>query len=52
MIQNFGGTTALKGTLGVNALSPDAGRTINIVAKANTLINAGVRLIVWGEYYE
>lgn len=50
--QTFGGTTAMKGTLGADALSPDSGRTVNIVAGANTLLNAGVRVIIWGEYYE
>lgn len=49
---SFGGTTAMKGTLGADALSPDSGRTVNIVAPANTLLNAGVRVIIWGEYYE
>lgn len=49
---SFGGTTAMKGTLGADALSPDSGRTVNIVAGANTLLNAGVRVIIWGEYYE
>lgn len=50
--RSFGGTTAMKGTLGADALSPDFGRTVNIVAGANTLLNAGVRVIIWGEYYE
>lgn len=50
--RSFGGTTAMKGTLGADALSPDSGRTVNIVAGANTLLNAGVRVIIWGEYYE
>ena len=50
--RSFGGTTAMKGTLGADALSPDSGRTVNIVAPANTLLNAGVRVIIWGEYYE
>lgn len=49
---SFGGITAMKGTLGADALSPDSGRTVNIVAGANTLLNAGVRVIIWGEYYE
>lgn len=49
---SFGGVTAMKGTLGADALSPDSGRTVNIVAPANTLLNAGVRVIIWGEYYE
>lgn len=49
---SFGGVTAMKGTLGADALSPDSGRTVNIVAGANTLLNAGVRVIIWGEYYE
>lgn len=50
--RSFGGITAMKGTLGADALSPDSGRTVNIVAGANTLLNAGVRVIIWGEYYE
>ena len=50
--RSFGGITAMKGTLGADALSPDSGRTVNIVASANTLLNAGVRVIIWGEYYE
>nr|DAW47468.1 MAG TPA: hypothetical protein [Caudoviricetes sp.] len=50
--QTFGGTSAMKGTLGADAVSPDSGRTVNIVAGANTLLNAGVRVIIWGEYYE
>ena len=49
---SFGGVTAMKGTLGADALSPDSGRTVNIVAPANILLNAGVRVIIWGEYYE
>lgn len=49
---SFGGVTAMKGTLGADALSPDSGRTVNIVAPANMLLNAGVRVIIWGEYYE
>lgn len=50
--RSFGGITAMKGTLGADALSPDSGRTVNIVAPVNTLLNAGVRVIIWGEYYE
>lgn len=50
--QAFGGTGNMKGTIGPSAVSPDSGRTVNIVAPANTLLNAGVRVIIWGEYYE
>ena len=50
--QIFGGLGNMKGTLGPYAVSPDSGRAVNIVAPANTLLNAGVRVIIWGEYYE
>lgn len=50
--QSFGGIANMKGTIGPSAVSPDSGRTVNIVAPVNTLLNAGVRVIIWGEYYE
>lgn len=47
----FGGTTAMIGTLGADALAPSKGNTISIVPSTG-LFNADTKLVLVGEYIE
>lgn len=49
-LQN-GGPTAMYGTIGANALAPESGRTVNLVANGG-YFSVGTRLVIWGEYDE
>lgn len=49
--QVFGGSTAMKGTLGTDALAPEKGRTLNIVP-ATGLFAETTRMVLVGEYYD
>jgi len=46
----FGGTTAMLGTLGVDTYAPTVGRTINIVTNTG-FFAPGTRIVLVGEYY-
>ena len=49
---HMGGNFAMFGTLGAaDAVAPKAGKTANIVVNG-AFLNAGTRVILWGEYYE
>ncbi len=48
---NFGGTSAMNGTLGTDDNAPRTGKTANIVVYG-AYLNVGTRVVLWGEYYE
>lgn len=47
----FGGTSAMYGTLGTDDNAPRTGKTANIVVNG-AYLNVGTRVVLWGEYYE
>lgn len=47
----FGGASAMYGTLGTDDNSPRTGKTANIVVNG-AFLNVGTKVILWGEYYE
>lgn len=47
----FGGMSAMRGTLGKDALAPTVGRTVNIVTSGG-FFAATTRIVLVGEYYE
>ena len=51
ILNRFGGTNAMLGTLGNNALAPTVGRTVNIVTSGG-FFAATTRIVLVGEYYE